>query len=159
VKQLAGREATLSKSAKIDQNGRLKIPADLLVVFKESGAEFFITSEDGESVRIYPLQSWKEIEKRLMRLCLHSRSMRNLLTRTKYFGQAVTIDKQGRVLIPAILREAAQMKGEVDVLDYRNYLEVWNHARLMNNLNCSPLTVQDENSLTGWRAELENWLG
>ena len=41
------------------------------------------------------------------------------------------------------------MKGAVDVLDYVNYLEVWNHARLMKNLKSSPITAQDENTLNG----------
>jgi hypothetical protein len=39
------------------------------------------------------------------------------------------------------------MKGEVDVLDYENYLEVWNHFRLINNLKRQPVTTQDENAL------------
>ena len=35
--------------------------------------------------------------------------------RTSYFGQAVEMDGQGRVLLPPVLREAAQTKGDVDV--------------------------------------------
>jgi len=34
------------------------------------------------------------------------------------------MDKQGRVLIPIVLRSSAQMKGAVDIFDYLNYLEV-----------------------------------
>ncbi len=137
----------MGKPAKVDQKGRLKIPADLLVTLKELGTDFFITAEDGESVRIYPLQIWKEIEKGLWRLGAYNRNRQKLLTRAKYFGQTVTIDNQGRVLIPAVLRKTAQMKGEVDVLDYDNYLEVWNHARLVNKLKRSPVTAQDEDAL------------
>jgi MraZ protein len=137
----------MSKPVRVDDKGRLKVPASLLGTLKEFGTEFFITSEDGDSVRIYPRQVWTEIEKRLVNLFSHSRNRQNLLTRAKYFGQTVMMDDQGRVLIPAVLREIARMKGEVDVLDFENYLEVWNHFRLMNNLKRQPVTTQGENEL------------
>ena len=137
----------MSKPVRVDNKGRLKVPVSLLATLKEFGTEFFITSEDGDSVRIYPRRVWTEIEKRLVALGSHNRHRQKLLTRAKYFGQTVVMDDQGRVLIPAVLRETARMKGEVDVLDYENYLEVWNHFRLMNNLKRQPITTQDENAL------------
>jgi len=57
------------------------------------------------------------------------------------------MDRQGRVLIPVVLRETAQMKGEVDVLGNLNYLEVWNHARFLENLSKNPITDDDEKTL------------
>jgi MraZ protein len=134
-------------SLKVDPKGRLKIPVTLLTTFKGPGTEFYVTSEDGNSVRIYPMRVWNEVQGELERLCLHIASTQKLLARVKYFGRAVTMDKQGRVLIPIVLRNTAQMKGAVDVLDYVNYLEVWNHARLMKNLRNSPITPQDEQTL------------
>src|SRR5579862_9320520 len=137
----------VSKPTKVDQKGRLKIPACLSNPFKEMGAACFITSEDGGCARIYPLPIWNEIEKRLMRHSLHNQQKRKLLLRAKYFGQTVNMDDQGRVLIPVVLRRSALIKGEVDVLDYQNYLEVWNHTRFVRNLRRSPLTEQDETLL------------
>jgi len=154
-------------SLKVDQKGRLKIPMTLLTRLKGPGAEFYVTSNDGNSVRIYPTRVWNEMEGQLERLCLHSTSAQKLLARVKYFGRAVTMDKQGRVLIPIILRNSAQMKGAVDALDYVNYLEVWNHSRLMKNLMSSPITAQDERTLnevfsaprSSWTAEWNNLEG
>ena len=137
----------MCNSLKVDPKGRLKIPATLLSVFKGPGTEFYVTSEDGNSVRIYPMRVWNEVQAQLERLCLHNASTQKLLARVKYFGRAVTMDKQGRVLIPIVLRNSAQMKGAVDVLDYVNHLEVWNHARLMKNLRSCPITPQDEKML------------
>jgi MraZ protein len=135
------------KPTKVDQKGRLKIPATFATPFKEMGAACFITSEDGDCARIYPLPIWNEIEKRLMRRSQDDQQKRNLLLRAKYFGQTVNIDDQGRVLIPVVLRRSALIKGEVDVLDYQTYLEVWNHARFVRNLRRSPVTDQDETLL------------
>jgi MraZ protein len=137
----------MGNSARVDQKGRLKIPVPLLPKIQGSGTELYVTSEDGYSVRIYPMQVWKQVEERLDRLCSHNRTTQKLLVRAKYFGRPVTIDKQGRVLIPIVLRSSAQMKGAVDVLDYRNYLEVWNHARFLKDLKSNPITARDEKTL------------
>jgi MraZ protein len=136
----------MSKSVKIDPKGRLRIPTNAL---SELGhcTEFFITSEDGKSARLYPLRIWNEVEKRLAAAHLRNSNMQKLLLRAKYFGQAVTMDKQRRVLIPVVLRETAQIKGEVDVLGYSKYLEVWNHSSFLKSLKRSSLTAGDEETL------------
>lgn len=133
--------------AKVDEKGRLKIPAAFLESLREYGPQFYVTSENGDYVRIYPMKVWSEIEERLARLSSHNRTKQKFLTRANYFGQVVEMDRQGRVLVPPVLREAAQMKGEVDVLGNLNYLEVWNHARFLENLNKSPITPEDEKTL------------
>jgi len=137
----------MSNLAKVDQKGRLKIPVTLLPMLKGSGTELYVTSEDGYSVRIYPMQVWNQVEERLERLCSHNRSNQKLLVRAKYFGRSVTMDKQDRVLIPIVLRSSAQMKGAVDIFDYLNYLEVWNHAQFLKDLKSSPITAQEEKTL------------
>ena len=137
----------MCNSLTVDQKGRLKIPMTILTTLKGPGTEFYVTSENGDCVRIYPMRVWNEVEGQLERLCLHNMNNQKFLARVKYFGQAVTIDTQGRVLIPMVLRNSAQMKGAVDVLEYANHLEVWNHARLMNNLKSNPITAQDEKTL------------
>jgi DNA-binding transcriptional regulator/RsmH inhibitor MraZ len=67
--------------------------------------------------------------------------------RTSYYGQAVEIDGQGRVLVPAVLRESAQVKGEVDVLGALDYLEVMNHTRVLDQLKSEPYTGEDDKAL------------
>jgi len=150
----------MCSTLKVDPKGRLKIPMTLLTTLKEPGTEFYVTSENGNSVRIYPMRVWNEVEGQLERLCLHNVNNQKFLARVKYFGQAVTMDKQGRLLIPITLRNSAQMKGAVDVLDYATYLEVWNHARLMTNLKSNPITAQDEKTLNElFSAPRSSWAG
>jgi MraZ protein len=134
----------------------LKIPANLLAKFRKLDTEFYITSEIGDFVRMYPMKVWMEIAERLERLSSNNRNGRRLLARAKYFGQTVSMDKQGRVLIPIVLRKIAQMRGEVDVLDYPNYLEVWNHTRLLNSHKRSPITVGDAKILEFCLAEISH---
>jgi MraZ protein len=133
--------------AKVDEEGRLKIPAVFLEELKEYGNQFYITSMTGESARIYPMRVWSEIEDKLAALPSQNQAKRKFLMRTSYYGQAVELDGQGRVLLPSVLRESAQMKGEVDVFGTLDYLEVMNHTRLLDELKSSPFTPEDFKAL------------
>jgi DNA-binding transcriptional regulator/RsmH inhibitor MraZ len=52
------------------------------------------------------------------------------------------------VLIPVRLREAATMAGDVDVLGQYNYLEVWNHDRLLARMQHEPFSDDDARALS-----------
>ena len=133
--------------AKVDEKGRLKIPALFLEGLKEYGNQFYITSPTGESARIYPMKVWMGIEDKLAGVSSQNRAKRKFLTRTSYYGQTVELDAQGRVLLPAVLRESAQTKGEVDVFGNLDYLEVMNHTRVLDELKNSPYTDEDYKAL------------
>ena len=133
--------------ATIDSKGRLKIPAAFLDALKESGEEYFVTSEKGDVAWIYPMKEWQAIEERLAKLSAHHEAKQKFLNRTSFYGQEQKLDAQGRVLIPAILRDAAQMKGEVVVIGKLTRLEVWNRQRFMEMMNNNPITPDDEKIL------------
>ena len=133
--------------AKVDDKGRVKIPAAFLEALREYGNKFYVTSENGDYVRVYPMKIWNEIEEKLARLSSHNRTKQKFLTRTNYYGQVVELDGQGRILVPPILRESAQMRGDVDVLGNLTYLQIWNHTRFLDNLKASPITDDDEKTL------------
>lgn len=136
-----------NSQAKVDEKGRLKIPAVFLEELKEYGNQFYITSTTGESARVYPLKIWTEIEDKLAALPSANSAKRKFLLRTSYFGQVVEMDGQGRVLLPPVLREAAQTKGDVDVFGVMNYLEVMNHTRVLDELKNAPYTKDDDDAL------------
>ena len=130
--------------ARIDEKGRLKIPAVFRADIEDSwGSDFYITSMTGESSWIYPLNVWQEIEERLAKLPSLHPTKKKFLDRTNYYGQLTSMDKQGRVLIPPLLREAAGVVGEVAVLGCLNYLDVWNNETFKKGLEDQPLTDED----------------
>jgi MraZ protein len=133
--------------AKVDEKGRLKIPSVFLDELKEYGNQFYITSPTGETARIYPMKVWSEIEDKLAQLPSNNVAKRKFLMRTSYFGQQAELDGQGRLLLPAVLREAAQTIGEVDVFGTLNYLEVMNHTRVLDKLKNEPYTDADDTAL------------
>jgi MraZ protein len=133
--------------AKVDEKGRLKIPVSFLEELKEYGNQFYITSTTGETARIYPMKVWNEIEDKLANLPSTHKSKRKFLMRTSYFGQVVELDAQGRVLMPLVLREKAQTKGDVAVLGALDYLEVINNARAIEQMDKDPYTDEDDKTL------------
>jgi MraZ protein len=137
-----------SARATVDGKGRLKIPAAFKPYMDENGAEFYVTSLDGQSVRIYPLSQWREIEEKLKAKPSMDKSVKKFVARTNYFGQMGRADGQGRLLIPSVLRESAAMHGEVVVFDNLKYLAVWNDQRFRAHLESEPLTEEDEKELS-----------
>jgi MraZ protein len=129
--------------ATVDDKGRVKIPADFLAELRRLGKRFYVTSVAGDHARIYPMKEWEEIEKKLAKRSSHNAARQKFLERTNYYGQVVEMDGQGRILVPSILRESAEMKGEVDVQGNLTYLQVWNHARFLDRLSGNPVTAED----------------
>ena len=135
-------------TATIDEKGRLKIPSSFRAEIDETwGSDFYVTSLSGESVSIYPLPVWQEIEERLAKLPSLNPTKKKFLDRTNYYGQLASADKSGRILIPPLLRESAQMTGEAAVLGNLNYLEVWNHERFLGRIKDQPFTDEDHEVL------------
>ena len=130
--------------ATIDDKGRLKVPAVFRTEIEDSwGSDFYITSLTGESVRIYPLPVWQDIEQRLAKLPSFNPTKKKFLDRANFYGQLTSMDKSGRILIPTMLRESAQMNGEVAVLGYLNYLDVWNQERFLKKMQDEAFTDKD----------------
>ncbi|MEZ5291375.1 MAG: hypothetical protein R2745_09850 [Vicinamibacterales bacterium] len=137
--------------ARIDDKGRLKIPnAFRAAICDEHGRKVFITSLTGESVLVYPLPVWIEIERRVAQAPSTHPARLKFLDRVNFYGQEGEIDPQGRLLIQPRLRESALMSGDVDVLGKYNFLEVWNHERFLAKMHREPFSDDDARALAGF---------
>jgi len=128
--------------AKIDSQGRLKIPtAHRLILEQDFGPDVWVTSENGDCVKIYPMSVWENMESDLDRLGELPEKMQYVL-HVNYFGQPSAMDKQGRIVIQQHLRDMAEINGEeVAVIGQINHLVVWNNERLKEILKASPVTA------------------
>ena len=130
--------------AKIDEKGRLKVPAGFRKLIEERfGSDCFITSKDGERALIYPMPVWLELHARLAKVPSSSLAKEKLMERMNYFGHAASIDAQGRILIPTVLRQVAGITDEVVVLGAQDHLTVWNEQRIQKRFTSEPLTAED----------------
>ena len=133
---------------RVDEKGRLKVPAEFKRVIDEKyGQQFYITSLDGRVAQVYPFEEWERIEQKLAALSSFNPTKKKFLDRTNYYGQQVEMDGQGRLLLPQLLRESGQIKGEVAVLGNLTYLVVRNLELFRKEIEEENFTPEDEKTL------------
>jgi MraZ protein len=133
---------------RVDEKGRLKVPAEFKrVIDQKYNTQFYITSLDGKVAQVYPFEEWERIEQKLATLSIFNPAKKKFLDRVNYYGQAVEMDGQGRLLMPQLLRDSAQIKGEVAVLGNLTYLVVRNLEALRKEIEEQAFTAEDEKTL------------
>jgi len=133
---------------RVDEKGRLKVPAEFKREIEERyGAKFYITSENGKTAKVYPMEEWEKIEQKMMNMPNSNPSKKRLLTATSFYGQNAEMDSQGRLLLPQILREKAQVIGDVAVFGMLTFLEVTNMDAIRQEMDANPLTDADADVL------------
>jgi MraZ protein len=128
--------------AKIDSQGRLKIPSVHKAILDEiySSDALFITSLNGDRIFIYPLKEWEAIEAKL-RETPAGKAKRKFQQHTAFWGKEALVDTQGRVLLHPHLRKAAGVDGtDVSVIGNGIYLELWNNEKLTADIVNDPVT-------------------
>lgn len=110
----------------IDTKGRIIIPAKYR---SELGDTFVITKGLDGCLFIYPSQEWQDFVDKLRALS-SSQNTRRIQRQFLSKAMEVTPDKQGRILIPGILRESASLEKDVIFLGMMNRIEVWDKSRL-----------------------------
>lgn len=109
----------------IDDKGRLIIPAK----FRDELADgVFVTRGLDGCLFAYPIAEWKTLAKKLVQLPLAQRNAR-YFNRMMFSGADCKLDKQGRILLPAPLREHAAIDSDVVVIGLNSRLEIWSKER------------------------------
>lgn len=136
-------------TVRMDDKGRIKLPAPYRRFIDEHyDSEFYVTSLTGECARLYPMEEWMKIEEKLQSRGTSDASVRKFLDRTNYYGQLAEVDSQGRILIHPLLRSSAALLGNVAVLGYLQYLEVWELDKFKARIDGQPFTDEDNASLS-----------
>jgi MraZ protein len=107
----------------VDEKGRVTIPARFRPPLAQGG---FVTRGIDGCITLYPNGEWENLAKKVNDLATTDRRVRDL--RRFIFGSAseAAPDRQGRILIPAYLRQYAHIEGEVTVVGNNTYVEIWN---------------------------------
>jgi MraZ protein len=135
-------------TAKVDEKGRLKLPAAFKQLLDaQNVSQFYITSTDGARADIWPLPVWEKLEAKLAEFSTMNDAVEKYLSMTGYYGQQVEMDTQARVLLPQILRGAAKLDAEVVVMGKIDHLEVHNQASFEANLPANSLKPDDRKAV------------
>lgn len=108
----------------IDLKGRVSIPSK----FREDlGTVFYVTK--GLDGCLFSLSSveWLSLQEKVRSMPL---SKARALQRFFFSGAAeVTLDRQGRILLPQTLREYANLEKDVTIIGVSNRAEIWDSKR------------------------------
>lgn len=110
----------------VDEKGRLIIPSKFR---EELGNEFVITKGLDDCLFIYNNTEWRTLEDKLRALPLTNKNARTFARFMLGGAATVELDKQGRILIPQVLRSFASLDKEIVLVGIANRIEVWNKAK------------------------------
>lgn len=124
----------------VDAKGRLNIPAKFREQLNET---FYITKGLDECLFVFPEEEWKIFEEKLKALPLTNKSVRGFV-RLFFAGAAeCSFDKQGRIIIPAPLREYAHLEKEAKVIGVGTRVEVWSNQTWDNYSNPENISYEE----------------
>ena len=109
----------------IDKKGRIIIPAKFREELKD---HVIITRGLDGCLAVYPEKEWESLEDRIRALGNGEKARR---VKRYYFANAfdAQLDAQGRILIPAGLREFADLQKDVVVIGQLDHAEIWNSEK------------------------------
>ncbi|MFQ5596535.1 MAG: division/cell wall cluster transcriptional repressor MraZ [Nitrospiria bacterium] len=116
----------------IDNKGRLSVPGQFREAIKTlPDDKLILTSNLDRCLVLYPSQEWHYFKEKAKTLP----SMNKKVTKFYRFlfsrATPCSLDKQGRILIPQLLRDHAALEGETCLVGIDNKIEIWNQARWM----------------------------
>ncbi len=106
----------------IDAKGRLIVPAKFR---EELGEAFVITNGNDGCLNIYTEEAWETFLGKL-KLLPNNRDTRSIVRKFVSQANRVEVDKQGRILIPTVLRDYAELDKDVVLAGAIDKIEVWN---------------------------------
>lgn len=132
-------------AARVDDKGRLKLPANFQEYFSGlADKDFFVTTMGRGIVRIYPNSVWEHNEKFFGEYTADPKAAQRLAFMANAYGGDVQIDGQGRMLLPAKLRQKLELENSaVQLLFYRGRVDVYKQSLYEEQMQ------QSESSLEG----------
>ena len=110
----------------IDAKGRLIIPSKFREIL---GDAFVVTKGLDGCLFVYDNEEWKRFEEKLRSLPITNKEARQFV---RFFLAGATeaeVDKQGRILIPNVLREFAEITKDVVLVGGGSRIEIWSRER------------------------------
>lgn len=110
----------------IDEKGRVAIPVKMRRLLSPEANETFTATRGVEQcVYLYPLDDWERMEDEFANLNAFDRETRSFVRAFTRWADDVTLDKQGRIVLPKRLMEFAGLDGAAVVVGALDRIEIW----------------------------------
>ena len=116
----------------IDAKGRLIVPAKFREIL---GDNFIVTKGLDGCLFVYPNDEWTRFEEKLKSLPLTNKNARQFTRFSLAGAAACEVDKQGRILLPQVLREFASLEKDVVLVGVASRIEIWSRERWDESMN------------------------
>lgn len=110
----------------IDTKGRLIIPSKFREIL---GDAFVVTKGLDGCLFVYDNEEWKRFEEKLRSLPITNKEARQFVRFFLAGAAEAEVDKQGRILIPNVLREFAELTKDVVLVGVGSRIEIWSRER------------------------------
>jgi MraZ protein len=141
-----------SPKAKLDERGRLKMPAEFKAFIEKKYGKnfnaFYITSREGMDAEIYPMPEWQQYQARIFKMPKGLPLRKKLMASNALYGERADMDPQGRLLMPEELRKAGMVNIDVKVSGEGALLRVKSLTGLRESVRNNPYTAQDDEAAT-----------
>ena len=124
----------------IDTKGRLIIPSKFR---EELGETFVVTKGLDGCLFVFSDEEWKAFEIKLKSLPFTNKNARQF---ARFFVAGATpceLDKQGRILLPATLREFAGLEKDVVLTGMLNRIEIWSKEKWNENNSLDDVAMDE----------------
>lgn len=135
-------------SLNLDTKGRMAMPTRYRQRLMENGnGQLVITVDSSDPcLLLYPLPEWELIERKLAKLPSFNKQARRLQRLLIGHATEVELDSAGRVLLPPMLREFANLEKRAVLIGQSNKFELWGES-LWNERRDAWLAEDDESQL------------
>lgn len=141
-----------SPKAKLDDRGRLKMPAEFKSFLEKKYGPafnaFYITSREGTDAEIYPMPEWLKYQDRIFNIPKGVPLRKKLMDSNALYGERVDMDPQGRLLMPEELRKAGMVNLDVKVSGEGTLLRVKSLSSLRESVRNNSYDAQDDEAST-----------
>jgi MraZ protein len=120
----------------LDETGRISLPRKLRDILEKD--KVVLTRGVDTCLWLYPADKWKLLRSSVMRQTNpFSDQARSIRRRIIGPANELDIDKQGRIPVPAMLKDFAKLSKDCVILGQEDYVEIWDEGRYREYLNSS----------------------
>lgn len=119
----------------LDPKGRLNVPSRFREVLQHYGSAQLMVTSWGRYLRAYPASEWQLIEDKLLSKGKEEPNLGGFIRHVVSGISECSLDKQGRLLIPAPLRSEVGIAKDVVLNGMLEFVEIWDKEAWLNEFN------------------------
>ncbi|GAB4332380.1 MAG: division/cell wall cluster transcriptional repressor MraZ [Desulfobulbaceae bacterium] len=116
----------------LDAKGRLNIPSRFREVLRRQYDDCLVVINWEKSLKAYPVPEWKKVEDKLLRQAPNLPGFGDFVRYVISSVVECSLDRQGRILIPATMRQDFGIDSEVVLNGMLDHFEIWDKGTWTN---------------------------